>query len=190
MAVGLDQTGPLSVSIARSFYGNMATLRKFRLSTVGRDHGNVRFGTKRTNSNRRARSTHDPKQTADGVWASVPKRPVFNWARHSKPRSGFDSAASSSAARYSATARVCRCFSDQSSSSGAFPWVAACFKRAGVDRKALALDEAHGHCGSDNALEDVAQHVALVEATQPVGREGRVMRDLVFEIELAKPAIR
>jgi hypothetical protein len=28
----------------------------------------------------------------------------------------------------------------------------------------------------------MAQHVALAEATQPVGREGRVMRDLVFEV--------
>jgi hypothetical protein len=63
-------------------------------------------------------------------------------------------------------------------------------EHAGVDREALALDEVHCHRSPDNALEDVAQHVALAEATQPVGREGRVMRDLVFEIELTEPAIR
>jgi hypothetical protein len=32
----------------------------------------------------------------------------------------------------------------------------------------------------------MAQHIALAEATQPVGRERRVMRDLVFEIELTE----
>jgi hypothetical protein len=64
------------------------------------------------------------------------------------------------------------------------------FEHAGVDREALALDETHGHRRPDNPLEDVAQHVALAEATKPVGREGRVMRDLVFEVELTEPAIR
>jgi hypothetical protein len=64
------------------------------------------------------------------------------------------------------------------------------FEHAGVDREVLTLDQAHGHRRPDNALEDVAQHVALAEAAQPVEREGRVMRDLVLEIELAEPAIR
>jgi hypothetical protein len=59
-------------------------------------------------------------------------------------------------------------------------------EHAGVDCEALTLDQAHSHRRPDNALEDVAQHVALAEATQPVGREGRVMRDFVFEIELAE----
>jgi hypothetical protein len=48
----------------------------------------------------------------------------------------------------------------------------------------------NGHRRPDNPLEDVAQYVTLAETTQPVGREGRVMRDLVFEIELTEPAIR
>jgi acyl-CoA hydrolase len=45
--------------------------------------------------------------------------------------------------------------------------------------KALALDEAHCHHRPDNALEDVAQHVALAEATQPVGRAFyRALKDM------------
>ena len=64
------------------------------------------------------------------------------------------------------------------------------FEHAGVDREALTLDEAHGHRRPNDPLEDVAQYAALAEAAQAVEREGRVMRDLVFEIELTKPAIR
>jgi hypothetical protein len=64
------------------------------------------------------------------------------------------------------------------------------FEHAGIDRKAPHFDQTHGHRRPDNALEDMAQHVALAETAQPVEREGRVMRDLVFEIELPEPAIR
>ena len=62
------------------------------------------------------------------------------------------------------------------------------FEHARIDREALTLREPHGHSRPHDALEDVAQHVALAEAAQPVRRERRVMRDLVVEIELAEPA--
>jgi hypothetical protein len=64
------------------------------------------------------------------------------------------------------------------------------FEHAGIDREALTLNQAHGHRRPDNPLEDVAQHIALAEAAQPVERERRVMGDLILEIELAEPAIR
>jgi hypothetical protein len=60
---------------------------------------------------------------------------------------------------------------------------------AGIDRKALTLNQAHGHRRPDNPLEDVAQYVALAEAAQSVEREGRMVRDLVLEIEPTEPPI-
>src|SRR6266571_4349380 len=41
----------------------------------------------------------------------------------------------------------------------------------------------------DHALEDVAQDVALAEAAKPVHRERRMVRTLIFEVELAEPAV-
>ena len=61
---------------------------------------------------------------------------------------------------------------------------------AGVDGEGLALDQAHRHGRPHHALEDVAQQIALAEATQPVLRERRVVRNLVLDVHLAKPAIR
>src|SRR3989304_3400147 len=60
----------------------------------------------------------------------------------------------------------------------------------GVGGKSLALHEAHRHRSPNHAFEDVAQDIAIPEATQAVERERRVMRDLVVEVELAEPAVR
>lgn len=63
------------------------------------------------------------------------------------------------------------------------------FHHARVDGKALALDEANCHACHDHTLEDVAQDLTLAEPAEPVNRERRMMRDLVFEIELTEPAV-
>jgi hypothetical protein len=44
----------------------------------------------------------------------------------------------------------------------------------------------HDYRRAHDALEDLAQDIALAEAAQPVGRERRVVQDLVIEIELAE----
>jgi len=44
-----------------------------------------------------------------------------------------------------------------------------------VDRKALAADQALAHAAPQHALEDVAEGVALAEATVAVLGEGRVV---------------
>ena len=60
---------------------------------------------------------------------------------------------------------------------------------ARIDREALTLDEAGGHAGDDDALEDVTQDIAVAEAAEPIEREGRMVRDAVFEIEPAEPPV-
>ena len=63
------------------------------------------------------------------------------------------------------------------------------FHHAGIDGKAFALDQAGRHAGRNDALEYVAKDIALPEPVEPVLREGRVVRDLVIEVEPAEPAI-
>ena len=60
---------------------------------------------------------------------------------------------------------------------------------ARVHRKSLALDQAGRHTGRNDALEYVAEDIALSEPVQPVLREGRMVRNLVVEIEPAEPPI-
>src|SRR5580704_393347 len=61
---------------------------------------------------------------------------------------------------------------------------------AGVDSKTFALDQPGSHAGHHDPLEYVAKDVALSEPMQPVLRKGRVVGDLVIEVEPTKPAIR
>src|SRR2546423_783214 len=63
------------------------------------------------------------------------------------------------------------------------------FHHARVHREPLALDKARGHARRNNALENMAQYLALTEAAKPIHREGRMVRNLIVEIELAEPAI-
>ena len=63
------------------------------------------------------------------------------------------------------------------------------FHHARIHRETLALDEARDHAGCNHALEDMTQDLALAEAAEPVRRERRMVRNLVVEIELAKPAV-
>ena len=61
---------------------------------------------------------------------------------------------------------------------------------AGVDREAFAADQAFAHAATQHALEYMPQGVALAEAAVPVLGEGRVVRDRVFQVQPAEPAIR
>ena len=62
-------------------------------------------------------------------------------------------------------------------------------ENTGVDREAFTLNEASGHRRAHDALEDMTQDIAVAEATQPVSRQRRVVRNLVFQVEFAEPAI-
>ncbi len=62
-------------------------------------------------------------------------------------------------------------------------------KHARIDGEALALDQICGHAGSHHAFEEVAQHIAVAEATVAVLREDRVIRHLVVKIEAAEPPV-
>ena len=61
---------------------------------------------------------------------------------------------------------------------------------AGIDGKPLALDQASIHARPHHSLEDLAQDVAVTEATMAIDRERRVIWNLVVEIEAAKPWVR
>ena len=60
------------------------------------------------------------------------------------------------------------------------------FHHARVDRETFALDKAIHHAPCNDALEDVAQNVALAKAIETVDRKCGVMRHLVVEIELTE----
>ena len=63
------------------------------------------------------------------------------------------------------------------------------FHDAGVDSEDFAFDQAGRHASRNNALEQVAKNITLPEPVQPVLREGRVVRNLVVEIEPAEPTV-
>lgn len=63
------------------------------------------------------------------------------------------------------------------------------FHHACINRETLAFDEAMRHARRHDALEDVAQDVALAKAFKTIDRKRGVMRDPVVEIELAKPSV-
>jgi len=55
--------------------------------------------------------------------------------------------------------------------------------------QAGARDKAHRHRSDDNALENMAQDVALTEPVQPVLGKGRAVGNRVIEIEPAEPPV-
>lgn len=57
--------------------------------------------------------------------------------------------------------------------------------QAGVDRKSLATDQPFRHAASNRRLEDLAQQIAVAEATVPVLREGGMVGHIPLQ---AKPA--
>src|ERR1700736_4371051 len=59
---------------------------------------------------------------------------------------------------------------------------------ARIHGKSLAFDETHLHRSDDDALENVAQNIALTEPVQSVLGEGRVVGNGVIEIEPAEPS--
>src|ERR1700719_3289437 len=76
------------------------------------------------------------------------------------------------------------------------PWAAGarsgacvCLHDARIHGKSLAFDETHLHRSDDNALENVAQNIALTEPVQSVLGEGRVVGNRVIEIEPAEPPV-
>src|SRR5262252_6130613 len=58
---------------------------------------------------------------------------------------------------------------------------------ARIHGKSLTFDEAHLHRSEDDALENMAQNVALTEPVQSVLGEGRVVGNGIIEIEPAEP---
>src|SRR5215831_18132083 len=60
---------------------------------------------------------------------------------------------------------------------------------AGIDRKALAFDEARVHACPHNGLEHMPKGITLAKAAMPIDRERRMVRHLVVEIEATEPAI-
>jgi hypothetical protein len=52
--------------------------------------------------------------------------------------------------------------------------------------EALSLHKPHSHCRPHDALKNMAQHITLAEAAEPVGQKCRMVWDLVLEIELAE----
>ena len=61
------------------------------------------------------------------------------------------------------------------------------FDDACINRKALALDKACVHAGTD--LEHLAQDVAIAKPAVAINRERRMIRNLVIEFEAAEPTI-
>jgi hypothetical protein len=57
---------------------------------------------------------------------------------------------------------------------------------ARVHGKPFALDETHHHRSYDDALENMAQDVAITESVQPILGEHRVVGNRVIEIETGK----
>ncbi len=60
---------------------------------------------------------------------------------------------------------------------------------AGIDREPLAADQTDVHATPHDALEHMAQHIAVAKPTVTVVRERRVIRHPVLEPETAEPAI-
>jgi hypothetical protein len=95
----------------------------------------------------------------------------------------------SSAARYSATARSHRTLSLLLLSPiefiGRLAVITACVRLhdARIHGKSLAFDQTHLHRSDDDALENVAQNIALTEPVQSVLGEGRVGGNGVIEIK-------
>jgi len=70
--------------------------------------------------------------------------------------------------------------------------IAACvgLNDAGVDRKTLTLDQARVHARTNHSFEHLAQDITVAEAAMTIDRKCRMIRNLVVEIETAKPAVR
>jgi hypothetical protein len=60
---------------------------------------------------------------------------------------------------------------------------------AGVDGEALAADQALDHAAPHNALEELAQQIALAEAAVAVLGEGGMVRHVAVQAEPAEPAV-
>ena len=60
---------------------------------------------------------------------------------------------------------------------------------AGVHGKSLATDKLRLQTLADDAFKHLAQHVAVAEPVVPVDRKRRMVGNLVFKAEPAKPAI-
>ena len=61
--------------------------------------------------------------------------------------------------------------------------------QAGVDREALAADQARRDAAAEDGLEHPAQEIALAEAAVPVLREGRMVRHVAIKPKPTKPPI-
>ena len=102
-------------------------------------------------------------------------------------------AASSRVARYSFTARLA-----VSGSTLLVPLISrdrallvgVRHDQAGIDREALAADEACRDARLDDALEHAPEDIAVAEALVAGARERRVVRDLVLDAQAAKPSVR
>ena len=60
------------------------------------------------------------------------------------------------------------------------------FHHAGINRKALTLDQSSDHADGNDPFKDVPKNIAVPKAMQPVLRKSRMMRNLVLEIEPTK----
>ena len=62
--------------------------------------------------------------------------------------------------------------------------------QAGIDREALATNQAGLDAGPHDAFEDVAEEIALAKALGARTAEGGVIGDRIFQVKVAKPPIR
>ena len=60
------------------------------------------------------------------------------------------------------------------------------FQHTGVNCKSLALHKTYRHRSQHPPLKNVAQYIAFADAAQPVGRKGRVMWDLIIQVQYAE----
>lgn len=60
---------------------------------------------------------------------------------------------------------------------------------AGIHRKPFTSYKAFAHAAPQHALEHVAQSVAIAEASVPILRKGRVVRDCILQAKATEPSI-
>jgi methionine synthase II (cobalamin-independent) len=77
----------------------------------------------------------------------------------------------------------------QGSVPGLIEIEASRFQQLSIDRKTFAPNEARIHARPYHSLEELAQNIAVSEPAMAINREGRMIRDLIFQTQSAEPPI-